>query len=76
MPNKTISVPEDVIPIIEGLGVPFSRWVTMQLRLHAAQSEMSLAGQLLADAALASSARPTRADAVAVGERMARSAPW
>ena len=32
MPNKTISVPEDVVPIIDGLGVPFSTWVADQLR--------------------------------------------
>lgn len=76
VPNRTISVPDDVVPIIEGLDVPFSRWVTEQLRRHAAQSSMSLAEQLLADAALAGGGRPTDADAVAVGERMERSAPW
>jgi hypothetical protein len=74
MPNKTISVPDDVIPVIESLDVPFSRWVTDQLRLHAARSTMSFADQLLADAALAAGERmPDRA---AVGERMERSAPW
>ena len=72
--NKTISVPEDVLPIIDSLGMPFSRWVTEQLRRHAAQSSMSFADQLLADAALASGeARP---DPAQVGERMERSAPW
>lgn len=76
MPNKTISVPDDVVPIIESLGVPFSRWVTEQLRRHAAVSTMSLGEQLLADAALAGGGRPTRSDAVEVGERMERSAPW
>lgn len=76
MPNKTISVPDDVVPIIESLDVPFSRWVTDQLRRHAAQSTMSFAEQLLADAALASGRRPTERDAVAAGERMERSAPW
>lgn len=76
MPNKTISVPDDVVPIIESLGVPFSRWVTDQLRRHAAQSTTSLADQLLADAALSESERPTERDAVAAGERMGRSAPW
>lgn len=74
MPNKTISVPDDVIPIIEGLDVPFSRWVTDQLRRYAAQSTMSLPDQLLADAALAADERPP--DREAVAERMKRSAPW
>ena len=76
VPNKTISVPDDVVPIIDSLHVPFSRWVTDQLRLHAAQSTRSFADQLLEDATLAAHARPTRDDAVAVGERMNRSAPW
>lgn len=76
MPNKTISVPDDVVPIIDSLGVPFSRWVTEQLRRHAAQSTKSLAQQLMADAALAATERPTADDARAAGERMERSAPW
>jgi hypothetical protein len=76
MPNKTISVPDDVVPIIESLDVPFSRWVTEQLRRHAAASAMSFADQVLADAALAGAERPTRQDAVAAGERIERSAPW
>ena len=76
MPNKTISVPEDVVPIIESLDVPFSQWVTTQLRRHAADSTMSFAQQLLADAALAEGDRPTRRDAKSVGERMGRTAPW
>lgn len=76
MPNKTISVPDDVIPIIDSLDVPFSRWVADQLRRHAARSELSFGEQLLADAALARAARPTRAQARATGERMERSAPW
>jgi hypothetical protein len=76
MPNKTISVPDDVVPIIESLEVPFSRWVTEQLRRHAALSTMSFAEQVLADAALATSEGLTDRDAVAVGERMERSAPW
>lgn len=76
MPNKTISVPDDVVPIIDSLGVPFSRWVTDQLRRHAAQSTMSYGRQLLADAALAGGERPTAEDARVVGERMERSAPW
>jgi len=76
MPNKTISVPDDVLPIIENLGVPFSRWVTDQLRRHAAVSAMSYSEQLLADAALAGRQRPSRRDAIAAGERMERSAPW
>ena len=76
MPNKTISVPDDVVPIINGLDVPFSRWVTDQLRRHAARSAMTFAQQLVADAALAAGERPTRSDASAAGERMERSAPW
>ncbi|MFN0088820.1 MAG: hypothetical protein ACKVWR_00900 [Acidimicrobiales bacterium] len=77
MPNKTISLPDDVVPIIESLGVPFSRWVTDQLRRHAAQSSLSFAQQLVADAALARGERRlTKKDARAAGERMERSAPW
>ena len=76
VPNKTISVPDEVVPIIEGLDIPFSRWVTIQLLRHAAQSGASFADQLLADAALAETDRPTKRDAMAVGERMDRSAPW
>lgn len=74
MPNKTISLPDDVIPIIADLDVPFSRWVTDQLRRHAAKSTMSLADQLLADAALAAGERMP--DRNAVGASMERSAPW
>lgn len=77
MPNKTISVPDDVVPIIESLDVPFSRWVTDQLRRHATQSTVSFAQQLVTDAALAADARRlTDEDARAAGERMERSAPW
>lgn len=76
MPNKTISVPDDVVPIIDSLDVPFSRWVTDQLRRHAAQATMSFADQILADAALAIGERPTGRNAQAAGERMDRSAPW
>ena len=76
MPNKTISVPDDVVPIIESLEVPFSKWVTEQLRRYAALSTMSFAEQVLADAALAMGERLTDRDAVAAGERMERSAPW
>lgn len=74
MPNKTISVPDDVIPVIESLDVPFSQWVTDQLRRHAAKSTMSFADQLLADAALAAGDRLPHRDTV--GKRMERSAPW
>lgn len=74
MPNKTISVPDDVIPVIESLDVPFSRWVTEQLRRYAATSTMSFGDQLLADAALAAGERMPDRDAVA--ERMERSAAW
>lgn len=74
MPNKTISIPDDVVPVIESLGVPFSRWVTDQLRRHAATSAMSFADQVLADAALAENSAPLTRETV--GERMERSAPW
>ena len=76
MPNKTISLPDDIVPIIDTLPVPFSRWVSDQLRLHAARSERSFAQQLLDDAATAGSDGLTREDAVAIGERMDRSALW
>ena len=76
VPNKTISLPDDVVPIIDRLGVPFSQWVATQLRLHEAQSATTMGEQLLADAALATGRRPTRRDAVTIGERMERSAPW
>jgi len=74
MPNKTISVPDDVVPVIESLDMPFSQWVTEQLRRHAARTSMSFADQLLADASLAAGER--RPDRAAVGERMERSASW
>ncbi|MEM9037074.1 MAG: hypothetical protein AAGD18_20950 [Actinomycetota bacterium] len=74
MPNKTISVPDDVLAVIETLGVPFSQWVTEQLRRHAATSAASFADQLLADAAMA--AGGGQLDREAIGERMDRSAPW
>ncbi len=77
MPNKTISVPDDVVPIIESLGVPFSTWVTDQLRHHAATRHgLSLGQQLLADATLAGADPPTDEESRAVLERMERSAPW
>jgi hypothetical protein len=77
VPNRTISVPDDVVPIIDSLDIPFSRWVTEQLRRHAAQSTVSFAQQLLTDAALAGAdRRPSKDDARAAGERMDRSAPW
>ncbi|MCB0974818.1 MAG: hypothetical protein KDB86_09705 [Actinobacteria bacterium] len=76
MPNKTISLPDDVLPIIERLDVPFSSWVATQLRLHAARSEMSLGEQLLADAALASVGDEEPPSADQLGKRMQRSAPW
>jgi hypothetical protein len=77
MPNKTISVPDDVVPIIDNLGVPFSTWVADQLRHHAAtHSQLGLAQQLLADAELASGEPPTAAESLAALERMERSAPW
>ena len=77
MPNKTISVPDDVVPIIDSLGVPFSTWVADQLRRHAAtRTGLSIGEQLLADAALAGTGPPTREERRAVADRMERSAPW
>lgn len=77
MANKTISLPDDVLPIIESLEVPFSSWVASQLRHHAAtNSGMDLGQQLLADAQLAGSERPTRSESQAALDRMERSAPW
>ena len=74
MPNKTISVPADVLSIIEGLDVPFSHWVTAKLREHASDKALPFAEQLERDAILAGSAEPP--DRQAVGERMGRSATW
>lgn len=76
MPNKTISVPDDVVPIIDSLDVPFSRWVTDQLRRHAAQSTKTFAQELLEDAALAATRRLSEEEESSTGERMERSAPW
>ena len=77
VPNRTISLPDDVVPIIEGLGVPFSTWVADQLRRHAATTtELSFARQLQIDAELAGASPPTEDESRAAVERMARSAPW
>jgi len=74
MPNKTISVPADVLDIIEGLDQPFSHWVTEKLREHASQGDIPFGEQLLADAALADGGhRPSRQN---VGDRMQHSAEW
>ena len=75
--NKTISLPEDVIPIIDTLEMPFSTWVADQLRRHAAtQTGLSIGQQLLADAALAEAEPPADEESRAALERMERSAPW
>lgn len=77
MPNKTISVPDDVVHIIETLEMPFSKWVAEQLRHHeASRVSMSLGQQLLADAEMANTDRPTKKESLAALQRMARSAPW
>ena len=77
MPHKPISVPDDVVPIIDSLDVPFSMWVADQLRHYAAtRTRLTLGQQLLADAALASGEPPTDEESRAVAERMERSAPW
>ena len=69
-------MPDDVVPIIDSLDVPFSRWVTDQLRRHSAQTTTTFAQQLVADAALAAGEPSTERNALAVAERMERSAPW
>jgi hypothetical protein len=77
MPNKTISIPDDVLPIIDKLDVPFSVWVANQLRHHAAtQHALQLSQQLLADADLAGNNPPTKAESMKAVQRMERSAPW
>jgi hypothetical protein len=77
VPNKTISVPDDVVPIIDSLGVPFSTWVADQLRHHAAtHSGAGFSQQLLADAELAGTKPPTAAASLKTLKRMERSAPW
>ncbi len=76
VPNKTISVPDDVVPIIGNLGVPFSTWVADQLRHHAAHAGRSLSQQFLADAELAGTNPPTAAASKKAMKRMERSAPW
>lgn len=75
--DKTISVPDDVLPIIDSLGVPFSTWVADQLRHYAAtRTGLGLGQQLLADAALAGAQPPTDEESQAAVDRMERSAPW
>ena len=77
MPNKTISVPDDVVPIIDSLGVPFSTWVADQLRHHAATHfVVGFSQQLLADAELAGTNPPTAEETLEAIDRMERSAPW
>ena len=77
MPNKTISLPSDVIPIVERLGVPFSQWVADQLRRYAAtENALTFEQQLAADAKIAESAPPSPGDSRATVERMDRTAPW
>jgi len=77
VPNRTSSVPDDVVPIIESLGVPFSVWVADQLRHHAATHPgLSVEQQFLADDALAGTEPPSDEESLAVMERMECSAPW
>ncbi|HMQ26755.1 MAG TPA: hypothetical protein PKA98_12265 [Acidimicrobiales bacterium] len=76
MPYLTINLPEDVVPLIVGLEVPFPTWVAAQLRHHAApRTRMSFGQQVLADAGPAGPA-PMGAQSRLLGERMERSAPW
>lgn len=77
MPNKTISLPDDLLAIIDQLDVPFSTWVANQLRHHAATHPgLDISQQLLADAKLAGDKPPTKAETIKAVERMERSAPW
>ncbi len=77
MPNKTISLPDDVLAIIDQLDLPFSVWVAKQLRHHAAtHPALDISQQLLADAKLAGDKPPTKAETIQAVERMERSAPW
>ena len=77
MPNKTISLPDDVLPILDDLEVPFSAWVATQLRHYAAtRSSLSIGQQFLADAELAGDRPPTEEESLAALGRMERSAPW
>lgn len=63
--------------IIDSLDVPFSTWIAEQLRRHAADvTGPDLGQQLLEDAALASSERPTGEESRRAVERMERTAPW
>jgi hypothetical protein len=73
--ERVISVPDDVIPIIDSLGVPLSHWVTDQLRRHASRADTSFAQQLVQDATL-SGAGPSRRDIHSDSHHMERSAPW
>lgn len=76
VPNKTISLPDDVLPIIATLDVPFSQWVAEQLRVYAARRpRLTLGDQVLADTSLAEQ-RPDEAVLAAVLDRMNRTAPW
>jgi hypothetical protein len=65
MPNKTISLPDDVVPIIDTL-------------YAAAKPGLTFRQQLLVDAELARGhpASVVHVDMEAVAERIERSAPW
>lgn len=77
MPNKTISLPDDVVPIIASLDVPFSTWVADQLRRYAAsRSQLTFREQLELDASLANEPPPSDDEMREVLDRMDRGAPW
>lgn len=77
MLSKTISLPDDVVPIIDSLPAPFSTWVVEQLRRYeSAGNGLSLGQQLLADAEFAGSEAPTGAESQSTVDRLERSAPW
>jgi len=40
MPNKTISLPDEVMPIVRSLGMPFSNWVRDELLKHEASRKV------------------------------------
>lgn len=73
MANKTISIPDDVTHVIDTLGMPFSQWVTEQLRAFEEAPKLTLAQQFELDATIADEEPP---DPIEVGRRMELNAPW
>lgn len=77
MAEVTVSIPDNLLPIIDNLEVPLSTWIVEQLRLYAQTlSEVGLLRDLLADAALEQDSPPTQTEWLVVLDRMERSAAW